>query len=326
MRWAVCLLAIVSNHLWACGCLVKFSLCQEVAASSTVFVGKVDSIYPFYLDSANRLKAAELLGEVSLVHRDPSPSSLERLKAIYSNMLGIVPDSAKANLERAASIEELDGVFDKIVAQGKQAFVSVRRNFRTPADDDKANDDVAIGATSQRVVVWSGVDDCGVDFQSGETYLIYASVDEQTGKLETSVCNRTRRLTDAAADLSYLFHVALGKDRNVRIDGRLAPPPRAPPDVPSADKLGSPEQMSGLVVSLSGETQRYARTGVEGDFIFEGLKRGSYILAVYAAGFPRKTVSLAEPVRIEAADKTCATTVIQLRPDWRERDESAPWH
>ena len=88
MRWALCLLAIAPHHLFACGCLVKFSLCQEVAASSQVFIGKVESVYPFYLDSANRRKAVEFQDEVSRLHSDPAPAAVDQLKAVYSNMLG----------------------------------------------------------------------------------------------------------------------------------------------------------------------------------------------------------------------------------------------
>lgn len=129
MRWALCLLAIAPHHLSACSCLVKLSLCQEVAASSVVFVGKVESVYPFYLDSANRRKAVEFQDEVSRLHSGPSPEAVERLRAVYSNML-----------------------FDKILAQGKQVRLSVRRKFNEAADDDQPYD-AGSTAPSEKIVV-----------------------------------------------------------------------------------------------------------------------------------------------------------------------------
>ena len=79
MRWTLCLLAVVPHCLSACGCLVKLSLCQEVAASSAVFIGKVESVYPYYLDLTNRRKAAEFQDEVSRLHGDSSPGAVQRL-------------------------------------------------------------------------------------------------------------------------------------------------------------------------------------------------------------------------------------------------------
>ena len=272
MRWALCLLAIAPHHLFACGCLVKFSLCQEVAASSQVFIGKVESVYPYYLDSANRRKAVEFQDEVSRLHSDPSPAAAERLRAVYSNMLGAAPGNSTADLQKASSIEQLDAVFDKILAQGRQVRLSVRRRFNEAADDDQPFG-AGSAAPPEKIVVWTGVDDCGVDFQSGETYLIYANSDEQTGKLETSVCSRTRRLTDATDDLSYLFFIGQGEGKNIQIEGKLAPPPQDR----SAEKPGSGAPLpSGLLVALSGEGQsRYARSGPEGGFVFEGLGPGT---------------------------------------------------
>jgi len=314
MRWTLCLLAVVPHCLSACGCLVKLSLCQEVAASSAVFIGKVESVYPYYLDLTNRRKAAEFQDEVSRLHGDSSPGAVQRLKAVYSNMLGEVPDRPRIAFESASSIQELDAAFDKVLAQGRQVRLNIRQNFLTATDDGQPDDDANSAAANQRTVVWTGVDDCGVDFQSGETYLIYANSDEQTGKLETSACSRTRRLTDAAADLGYLFFVGEGEGKSVRIEGRLVPPSQDP----ATDKLRSANpSRAGLVVSLSGGGQRrYTRSGQEGGFVFEGLAPGVYTISVYTADFPQVTVSLGEPVQVSASEKTCATPSIPLRTGW----------
>jgi hypothetical protein len=314
MRWGLCILAIAAHHVSACSCLVRFSLCQEVAASSTVFIGKVESVYPSYLDSANRRKAVEFRDEVSRLHSEPSPGAIQQLKAVYSNMLGVGPGGSMADFERASSIEQLDTVFDRILAQGKRVQLRVRRKFNEAADDDQPNHSAGSAAPIERLVVWTGVDDCGVDFQSGETYLIYAGSDEQTGKLETSVCSRTRRLTGATEDLGYLFFIGQGEGKNVQIEGKLVPPlPDRSADQPAS---GAPLP-SGLVVALIGEGQtRYTRSGPDGGFVFDGLGPGTYKISVYPAAFPRVTASLGEPVQISVREKTCAKASIPLRPGW----------
>ena len=48
-----------------------------------------------------------------------------------------------------------------------------------------------------------GGGDCGYAFQQGETYLIYARGDK-AGRYSTGICDRTRRISEAAEDLDYL--------------------------------------------------------------------------------------------------------------------------
>jgi hypothetical protein len=308
------MLAIAAHHASACSCLVKLSLCQEVGASSAVFIGKVESVYPAFLDSANRRKAVEFQEELSRLHSDPSPEAVRQIKALYSNMLGVAPGSSMADFEKALSIEQVDAVFERILAQGRRVQLKVLRRLNSAADDDQPDPTAGSTAPVERTVVWTGVDDCGVDFQSGETYLIYASSDEQTGRLETSKCSRTRRLTDAGDDLAYLFFTGQGNGKNVQIEGKLAPPPRDHASEGPENREPSP---SGLIVGLSGEGQtRYSRSGPDGGFVFEGLGPGSYKIAVYTKDYPRVTTSLGEPVQIKVSEKACASVSITLRPGW----------
>jgi hypothetical protein len=99
-----------------------------------------------------------------------------------------------------------------------------------PAEEFKRTDAVFIGvvtafteeserdrkATLAIVKIWKGdfnrVDaiytvshgaGCGVYFQVGASYLIYANEDD-AGKFQTHVCTRTARLRDAEEDLDYL--------------------------------------------------------------------------------------------------------------------------
>src|SRR5262249_61585991 len=49
-----------------------------------------------------------------------------------------------------------------------------------------------------------GGGDCGVGFKRGERYLVYAYTNPQDNKLYTSICMRTRALSQAGEDLQYL--------------------------------------------------------------------------------------------------------------------------
>ena len=53
--------------------------------------------------------------------------------------------------------------------------------------------------------VWTPFGDCGVDFQTGETYLVYADDDEESNLVSTDTCSGTKRLSDAGSDLAYLY-------------------------------------------------------------------------------------------------------------------------
>jgi len=48
-----------------------------------------------------------------------------------------------------------------------------------------------------------GGGDCGFEFEIGDTYLVYADI-EDNGALETSICHRTRHIKYAGTDLRYL--------------------------------------------------------------------------------------------------------------------------
>src|SRR5215470_11145685 len=61
------------------------------------------------------------------------------------------------------------------------------------------------GLTSKTAEVlseWNS--DCGYRFQEGLRYLVYAYPHGSTGKLATSICTRTRPISEATEDLEYL--------------------------------------------------------------------------------------------------------------------------
>lgn len=61
------------------------------------------------------------------------------------------------------------------------------------------------GANDKRVTVWTAVEGstCGYAFEAGEEYLVYAR-DDGKGGLETNICMRTCRISEAKEDLKAL--------------------------------------------------------------------------------------------------------------------------
>jgi hypothetical protein len=66
---------------------------------------------------------------------------------------------------------------------------------------------------------------CGYNFEVGQTYLVYADASDSDGQLSVSLCSRTARIEDAAADLA-----ALGSDATPDPDSTPQPPPAVEPN------------------------------------------------------------------------------------------------
>ena len=52
-------------------------------------------------------------------------------------------------------------------------------------------------------VVWTGLG-CGIEFEPGQRYLVYAYRDEGAGRDDTDACTRTRKYSEAAEDIEFL--------------------------------------------------------------------------------------------------------------------------
>jgi len=58
-----------------------------------------------------------------------------------------------------------------------------------------------LGSTEALVFTGWGGGDCGYPFRTGQQYLVYAYKDEKDGRLGTSICSRTRQLSEAKGRL-----------------------------------------------------------------------------------------------------------------------------
>jgi hypothetical protein len=272
----VSLLAIPSA-LPACQCLLTLSACNEVAVADRVFIGRVESVEPSFLNRWNPAKSSSLPLRQQLAGMD-------------------LPEYYKRRLDAAKTDDDVAKLFYSVVAQGRRVRFQVKTTFR--------------GAESAEV--WTDSGDCGYDFQVGETYLVYADEDEETDRINTSVCYRNRRLSDAGDDLAYLFFYRNGGDESARLEGFVTADEFYQRDL---DKAHDPEKVklpaAGVVLELNaGHDRRYTQSDRDGRFVFDGLAGGEYGVSVFDAGYPEQIKLLAGPARVEVEKKGCASEIL----------------
>jgi len=291
----------------ACKCLATYPVCNEVAQSNVVFVGTVEAIEPAFLDpwNANRLSLLPS-AEILRLQEEGSASSLAKLKAIYLKLYPNMPDHYREELGTAKTHLELRKIFDSISSEGKQATIRVKTVFRHQDDDDDDDDDLV----GKLLTVWTDGGDCGYNFQKGETYLVYAEDDEETGQLSTSICHRTRRLSDAGADLAYLYYYENGGEESTLLEGFATSATQLNRER-FAESVDAP--LPDLVIELkSDHPPRYTRTDPAGKFIFDGLAEGDYTLSAFDGRFPKVVQQLGYPTSFHAEEKGCARQILTL--------------
>jgi hypothetical protein len=299
----------------ACKCLASYPVCTEVAQTDVIFIGTVESVEPAFLDPWNADRLSLLpTDEILRLRQEGSPASLAKLKQIYLKLYPNMPVHYKESIIGAQTHTDLRKAFEAISAQDRQIRLRVKTVFQHKDDDDKDDDD---NLTGKVVTVWTDSGDCGFSFQTGETYLVYADNDEETGQLATSICHRTSRLSDAGADLAYLYYLKNGGTNSTRLEGFVTSDPRAALQWDAsrfATSIGSPQP--GVVIKLnSGQTPRYIRTDPEGKFIFDGLAGGDYELSAFDAGYPQTVRQLGYPKSFHAEPNSCARQILTVPKD-----------
>jgi 5-hydroxyisourate hydrolase-like protein (transthyretin family) len=127
------------------------------------------------------------------------------------------------------------------------------------------------GAETEVITGWGG-GDCGYEFKMGGRYLVYAYRGEQDQKLYTSICSRTRQLSEAADDLTFIREVANSTDTTGSIFGRVV---KRNYQWKEGEDVFKPIANAELV--LEGQGKRVEmRSDAEGRFRFASLKPGPY--------------------------------------------------
>jgi hypothetical protein len=287
MRRALSVLLLsIPTPLPACECLLTLSACHEVAVADRVFIGTVESVEPRFLNRWNPSKSSSLPLSQQLASMD-------------------LPEYYKRRLAAAKTSDDIARLFYSIVAQGRRVRFKVKTTFH--GEQEKQDSD-----EEESLEVWTDSGDCGYDFQVGETYLVYADEDEETDRINTSVCYRNRRLSDAGDDLAYLFFYRNGGDESARMEGFVTSDEFYQRDL---DNAHDPEKVklpaSGVILELnSGQDRRYTQSDRDGRFVFDGLAGGEYSVSVFDAGYPEQVKLLAGPARVEVEKKGCASQIL----------------
>ena len=152
---------LVPPPLIACSCLGSSSVCDSFSRADIVFAGRVECVEP-NIDpsdpSVRRSFTARFTEEeIERLESDSSLETFRKVREIYSELL---PEPARSRVAHASSREELDAILEGILKDGKKVKFRVGEAFR--------------GTNTETVEVWTDVSDCGVSFQKGEFYLVYA--------------------------------------------------------------------------------------------------------------------------------------------------------
>lgn len=319
---ALCLLG--APHLFGtCSCLVSRSACTEVAESNLVFIGTVEAIQPALLNEwqPNVRRDWRTQPDILALKKEESPKALNTLKARYLQLLSDLPADEKFRLAAAKNQQELQNVMTWIISQGTKVRFQVKTLIqrKEDADDDdhaanknsssdaKKDDDSAPAPKS--LEIWNEAGDCGIPFQLGETYVVYAVDDEESAHPYTSVCHRTARISDAGDDLAYLYFFEHDHTNSARLEGFITSDIAQLESQPFRylNYIGSP--VAGVIVELkSTKGTRYTEPDINGRFIFDGLVSGDYEVSVWESGFPKRTDRLAGPKKIHVESARCVST------------------
>ncbi len=314
MRCAVLFLGLLSS-LWccrtasACECEASFASCKEVRLSDLVFVGTVESIEPIFLsrwNGANQSAMQSLNQAYISAQEHPSADSLHQLKDKYLSMFPAMDEREKKQVQTAGTIQQVASLFYSSLDRGMRVHLRVKTLYKQDDDDRKGSPDF--------LDVWTTAGDCGYDFQIGETYLVFANNEEGADYFFTSICMRTKRLSDAGDDLAYLYFYKNQPETSSRLEGfatsdrksQLTMDPTHEPAV-----IGAP--VSGVILQLrSDRFTRYAESDAGGRFLFDGLPEANYELSVFASGYPKTNQLLAGPRHLNIKEKSCARQIFVL--------------
>ncbi len=271
-------------------------------------------VAPTFLDTWNESKkeSLDLLNrEYERSGGDHSPAAFARLREAYLKVFPDLPEEHRRRLERATTSAQLSDLFYWIIDHGKRVRFTVRTLYRNGEDEDE-DDSAGEDHAPRTLDIWTAFGECGVDFQNGETYLVYADSDEESDVVTTSSCHRTRRLSDAGDDLAYLFFRKNQRKQAARLEvfvtGDIFAVKQRDRDHYSS-RIAAPD--AGAVAEVDDGTRRIRATADEyGRAVFDGLTPGGYTLTVFAPGYPAEKRVAAEPRKLTLDARGCASELV----------------
>ena len=172
-----------------------------------------------------------------------------------------------------------------------------------------------IGERIVDVLTGSGGGDCGFDFKTGSSYLVFAGRSATTGRLGTGTCSKTALLSWSKDQLKLLRKVPQPSGERTLLQGSVTRHPfrNGPSD-------WAKEAVPGVRVQLMGQQGTWeTRTAVDGRFEFRA-PLGRYRLTVESGDgvYSQPDASAGLDVRLVDA-KACAPIDIQLWSNGRVR-------
>jgi hypothetical protein len=315
-------LAMMARPVCACQC-ERFSTCNEVAATNLVFIGTVESIDPMFLNRWNDTSQSSLrsLNDSFLqAQAHPSADALTKLKDAYLKTFPDASPDRKSQIQKATTASSIAALFYSNVGRGMKIRFRVQTLFKHQ-DDDADDDKKALESTKKNaediLEVSTPFGDCGVSFQTGETYLVYATDDEESSdSIATDSCTRTRRLSDAGEDLAYLYFYKEHPEESTRIDGFATTNSRYRVDFNPLHPERIQPLIRNVVIELeSGNLARFTETDQNGHFVFDGLHGGDYTLIAFDSDYPKGKQLSADAKPFHLQPKSCSLQIVVLTKD-----------
>lgn len=244
-----------------------------------------------------------------------SETTLAGLKDTYLKLFPDLAADDRIRLKAANTTREVTSLFYAGLDRGIRVRFKVRTVFKHEDDDADAGKPANTDDEPEFLEVTTPFGDCGSDFQPGETYLVYATDDdENSGTFSTGSCTRTRRLSDAGEDLADLFFYKEKREESARLEGFATTDQGF---LANFDALHNPQTIPAPVGDLVIELQskgltRYAQSDGNGHFLFDGLREGAYNLSAFAKGYPGNPEVLAGPQPFHIDSGGCGVQVLLL--------------
>lgn len=241
--------------------------CEVFPRTPLVFLGTVTDVGPSLDDVMRDLRRNLTPAQVKKLESGAEMSFDEAKRAFAS----LLPKEAQSKLKNVRTQAEFESLTEQYFDHKPVTF-RIQETFQ--------------GERHETEQIWTGYGngDCGYDFHVGESYLVYAHKDPETGRMTTSVCTRTAPSADATADLEYLRSVKLGtakawvsgyvtSDEQQRIQAIVTGKPPSSP-------------IRGATVELeSADGTRTTTTDAQGRFVFEDVAEDDYRIYVSAGGY-----------------------------------------
>jgi hypothetical protein len=159
---------------------------------------------------------------------------------------------------------------------------------------------LGVEGTEIEISTGRGGGDCGYNFRRGESYLVYAYRNAETGLLSTGICTRTKPASDATEDLEFLRTLG-SRAPGVVISGTVVLERSQEREETKPTRIGV---AAARVVIVGEGTTKEVVTDAKGAYAFSGLSAGRYKVKLL---LPDELTVWSPERDIALSDRGCAT-------------------